>query len=145
MTYIARTRRWLNRSTVQWSHSSPGHIFYRQDTTMRDSACVFMCMLSVHKAGYTVSFIFTVSRLQTNQEQNPVGDQGLYGPLLPLASVQHTINTDSRQLADNSMRCNHWARTAKDRKWDKRGMASTSPPPPPWSSQVFHGEARSQV
>lgn len=37
--------------------------------------------------------------------------------LLSVAAVQHTINTDfARQLANNSMSYNYWARTTKDRR-----------------------------
>lgn len=56
MTYIARTRQWVSRSTVQRSRSSPGHTLCSQGATLSDMKAVFVCvragMSTSAKAGF---------------------------------------------------------------------------------------------
>lgn len=126
MTYIARTRQWLNSSTAQWSRSSPGHRFCSKDTNAKKPlrACVCVCVCAhVHRQAFPLpptqcplplqspAFISASSRIQFATS---------YILLLPLAAVQHAINTDfTWQLANNSMSLDYWGRTAKDRRWER--------------------------
>lgn len=93
MTYIARTRQWVSRSTVQRSRSSPGQTLCSQGATPSDVKAVSVCTgRHVHLRQRRL-FIFAVGLH---------GDQ-LYATLA-LADVRPVVNTDlTWQLIDNWM------------------------------------------
>lgn len=79
MTYIARTRQWVSRGPVQWSHSSPGHMFCSQGATLRRRRlCLFrLSCICVHgriRLRPRSRFIFAVACLRIIR-QSPLGDQ----------------------------------------------------------------------
>lgn len=127
MTYIARTRQWLDRSrsTVIPQLSRAQNLQPRRHNS-KDTARVRRRARATAKA---LPRLPTRCLLSLQPAALAGGIQPETGriPPLPLAAVQHAINTDpSLQLANNSMSHSYWGRTAGDRERDGGGAASSA-------------------
>lgn len=86
----------------------------RRNTEKTLRVRVYVCACVCGRAGiFTSTHTHCLLSLQSTALGGRIQFETSYIPLLPLAAVQHTINTDfTLQLANNSMSYSYWARTA---------------------------------